>query len=69
MVVSVDRIGTASYLDATAIAKLEDSPKATEHAMMLDRPTMTTVFRPIVSAAFPQTYAVKNRPNVNELAT
>lgn len=58
-----------NHLDAIAIAKLVESPNATEHATMADRPMSTTGFRPIISEACPQTYAVKKRPNVNELAT
>lgn len=56
------------HLDAMAIAKLVESPKATEHAATADKPTSTTGLRPIVSEARPQTYAVRKRPNVNELA-
>lgn len=56
------------HLDAIAIAKLVESPKATEHATMADRPMSITGFLPILSEAWPHTYAVKKRPNVNELA-
>lgn len=42
------------YLVVIAIAKLSDSPKATEQVAIANSPMITTGFRPITSAAYPQ---------------